>query len=245
MSTVSTLQQHLADANPRLYLAETAPTEAIPELACGIHPSAQIMPAPEETEIGRYFFSGGIGSAVSPLSGHPMRLLAAADAARAQLIPLISGAGLVVVTDRRLLGQINGLSRLSDRIDLGDEGALFFSMGYEDVDSVVISQERSIFGGLKERRVNMHGLEIGGFLGVEVTATVSLRGDDVTSSKLRTGRPFFDQVVQAAATYRSSLDVTTAEHQQLQRVLAGDYVVENGELTANLTVDSAVSGSPN
>lgn len=241
MAHVNTLIEHLNDANPRMYLAETAPADHIVELDCGIHSSSQVLPAPGETEIGRYEFRGSIGSAVSPVSGHPMRLLAAADAARAQLIPLISGSGVIVVTDRRLLGQIDGEGQPNDRIDPGDDGALFFSMGYEDIDAISIEHGRKFFGGLKEGRVNVRGFEIGGFLGIEVTAALSLSGHTTTRSTLKNGRPVFDQVVPAAATHRLSLDVTMAERQQLRRVLVGDYAVEDGELTANLSVESAVS----
>ncbi|MBK9559479.1 MAG: hypothetical protein IPO44_07960 [Candidatus Microthrix sp.] len=166
-----------------------------------------------------------------------MRLLPAEESQDVQLIPFISGDGIVVVTDRRLLGQMNGESPLSDRIDDGGDGHLYFSMGYEDVDSISISQETTKVGALKERRVNVHGLQILGALGVEVTAAVTLSGDDVIESKLTTGRPFFDQVVRAAATYRMDLEPTLADRYQLNRVLDGAYEIEDDELVADLIVD--------
>jgi hypothetical protein len=147
------------------------------------------------------------------------------------------GDGILVVTDRRLLGQMNGESPLSDRIDDGGDGHLYFSMGYEDVDSISISQETTKVGALEERRVNVQGLEILGALGVEVFATMTLSRDDVTTSTLRSGRPFFDQVVHAAATYRMDLDPTLADRYQLKRVLDGEYEMEDDELVAALIVD--------
>ena len=120
---------------------------------------------------------------------------------------------------------------------VGGDGHLYFSMGYEDVDSISISQETTKVGALKERRVNVQGLEILGALGVEVFATMTLSRDDVTTSTLRSGRPFFDQVVHAAATYRMDLDPTLADRYQLKRVLDGEYEMEDDELVAALIVD--------
>ncbi|MBK7167270.1 MAG: hypothetical protein IPH81_18975 [Candidatus Microthrix sp.] len=191
MASLNTLIEHLGEANPRMHLAEMTPEGSVPQINARLHPSGQVLPAPDETEIGRYRFSGGILSAASQSSGQLMRLLPAEESQDVQLIPFISGDGIVVVTDRRLLGQMNGESPLSDRIDDGGDGHLYFSMGYEDVDSISISQETSKVGALEERRVNVHGLQILGALGVEVTAAVTLSGDDVIESKLTTGRPFY------------------------------------------------------
>jgi hypothetical protein len=237
MASLNTLIEHLGEANPRMHLAEMTPEGSVPQINARLHPSGQVLPAPDETEIGRYCFSGGILSAASQSSGQLMRLLPAEESQDVQLIPFISGDGIVVVTDRRLLGQMNGESPLSDRIDDGGDGHLYFSMGYEDVDSISISQETSKVGALEERRVNVHGLQILGALGVEVTAAVTLSGDDVIESKLTTGRPFFDQVVRAAATYRMDLEPTLADRYQLNRVLDGAYEIEDDELVADLIVD--------
>ncbi|MFZ1439632.1 MAG: hypothetical protein WAX12_09100 [Candidatus Microthrix subdominans] len=237
MASLNTLIEHLGEANPRMHLAEMTPEGSVPQINARLHPSGQVLPAPDETEIGRYRFSGGILSAASQSSGQLMRLLPAEESQDVQLIPFISGDGIVVVTDRRLLGQMNGESPLSDRIDDGGDGHLYFSMGYEDVDSISISQETSKVGALEERRVNVHGLQILGALGVEVTAAVTLSGDDVIESKLTTGRPFFDQVVRAAATYRMDLEPTLADRYQLNRVLDGAYEIEDDELVADLIVD--------
>ncbi len=237
MPSVSNLIEHLAEANPRMYLAEVAPTGSVPQINARLHASSQLLPAPDETEIGRYLFSGGILSAASQSSGQLMRLLPAGEAPDVQLIPFISGDGLVVVTNRRLLGHMNGESPLSDKIDEGGDGHLYFSMGYEDVDSISISQETSKVGALKERRVNVQGLEVLGALGVEVFAAVTLSGEEVTKSTLRSGRPFFDQVVQAAAAFRMDLDPTLADRYQLKRVLDGDYTIEDDQLIADLIVD--------
>ena len=222
MASLNTLIEHLGEANPRMHLAEVAPEGSVPQINARLHPSGQVLPAPDETEIGRYRFSGGILSAASQSSGQLMRLLPAEESQDVQLIPFISGDGIVVVTDRRLLGQMNGESPLSDRID---------------DDSISISQETSKVGALEERRVNVHGLQILGALGVEVTAAVTLSGDDVIESKLTTGRPFFDQVVRAAATYRMDLEPTLADRYQLNRVLDGAYEIEDDELVADLIVD--------
>jgi hypothetical protein len=157
-----------------MHLAEVAPEGSVPQINARLHPSGQVLPATDETEIGRYCFSGGILSAASQSSGQLMRLLPAEESQDVQLIPFISGDGILVVTDRRLLGQMNGESPLSDRIDDGGDGHLYFSMGYEDVDSISISQETTKVGALEERRVNVHGLQILGALGVEVTAAVTL-----------------------------------------------------------------------
>ena len=143
MPSVSTLIEHLGEFNPRMHLAETPPAEAIHQIDAGIHPSSQVIPGSGETEIARYLFTGGILSAVSQNSGMPMRLLPEAEAPDVQLIPFVSGEGVVVVTDRRLLGQMNGESPLSDKIDEHADGHLYFSMGYEDVNSISISQEPS------------------------------------------------------------------------------------------------------
>ena len=237
MASLNTLIEHLGEANPRMHLAEMTPEGSVPQINARLHPSGQVLPAPDETEIGRYRFSGGILSAASQSSGQLMRLLPAEESQDVQLIPFISGDGIVVVTDLRLLGQMNGESPLSDRIDDGGDGHLYFSMGYEDVDSISISQETSKVGALEERRVNVHGLQILGALGVEVTAAVTLSGDDVIESKLTTGRPFFDQVVRAAATYRMDLEPTLADRYQLNRVLDGAYEIEDDELVADLIVD--------
>ena len=237
MASLNTLIEHLGEANPRMHLAEMTPEGSVPQINARLHPSGQVLPAPDETEIGRYRFSGGILSAASQSSGQLMRLLPAEESQDVQLIPFISGDGIVVVTDRRLLGQMNGESPLSDRLDAGGDGHLYFSMGYEDVDSISISQETSKVGALEERRVNVHGLQILGALGVEVTAAVTLSGDDVIESKLTTGRPFFDQVVRAAATYRMDLEPTLADRYQLNRVLDGAYEIEDDELVADLIVD--------
>ncbi len=237
MASLNTLIEHLGEANPRMHLAEMTPEGSVPQINARLHPSGQVLPAPDETEIGRYRFSGGILSAASQSSGQLMRLLPAEESQDVQLIPFISGDGILVVTDRRLLGQMNGESPLSDRIDDGGDGHLYFSMGYEDVDSISISQETSKVGALEERRVNVHGLQILGALGVEVTAAVTLSGDDVIESKLTTGRPFFDQVVRAAATYRMDLEPTLADRYQLNRVLDGAYEIEDDELVADLIVD--------
>ena len=237
MASLNTLIEHLGEANTRMHLAEMTPEGSVPQINARLHPSGQVLPAPDETEIGRYRFSGGILSAASQSSGQLMRLLPAEESQDVQLIPFISGDGIVVVTDRRLLGQMNGESPLSDRIDDGGDGHLYFSMGYEDVDSISISQETSKVGALEERRVNVHGLQILGALGVEVTAAVTLSGDDVIESKLTTGRPFFDQVVRAAATYRMDLEPTLADRYQLNRVLDGAYEIEDDELVADLIVD--------
>ena len=160
MASLNTLIEHLGAANPRMHLAEVAPEGSIPQINARLHPSGQVLPATDETEIGRYCFSGGILSAASQSSGQLMRLLPAEESQDVQLIPFISGDGILVVTDRRLLGQMNGESPLSDRIDDGGDGHLYFSMGYEDVDSISISQETTKVGALKERRVNVQGLEI-------------------------------------------------------------------------------------
>ena len=237
MASLNTLIEHLGAANPRMHLAEMTPEGSVPQINARLHPSGQVLPAPDETEIGRYRFSGGILSAASQSSGQLMRLLPAEESQDVQLIPFISGDGIVVVTDRRLLGQMNGESPLSDRIDDGGDGHLYFSMGYEDVDSISISQETTKVGALKERRVNVQGLEILGALGVKVFTTMSLSRDDVTTSTLRSGRPFFDQVVHAAATYRMDLDPTLADRYQLKRVLDGEYEMEDDELVAALIVD--------
>ena len=237
MPSVSTLIEHLGEFNPRMHLAETPPAEAIHQIDAGIHPSSQVIPGSGETEIARYLFTGGILSAVSQNSGMPMRLLPEAEAPDVQLIPFVSGEGVVVVTDRRLLGQMNGESPLSDKIDEHADGHLYFSMGYEDVNSISISQEPSPIGAVKQRRVNVQGLEVLGALGVEVFAAVTLGDDDVTQSTLRSGRPFFDQVVLAAATYRMGLDPNAADQEQLQRVVSGLYSTEDGELVADLIAE--------
>ena len=70
-----------------------------------------------------------------------------------------------------------------------------------------------------------------------VTAAVTLSGDDVIESKLTTGRPFFDQVVRAAATYRMDLEPTLADRYQLNRVLDGAYEIEDDELVTDPIVD--------
>ena len=237
MPSVSTLIEHLGEANPRMHLAEEAPTGVVPQINARVHASTQVLPAPGETEIGRYLFKGGILSAVSQSSGQLMRLLPDDEAPDVQLIPFISGDGVVVITDRRLLGQMNGESPLSDKIDEGGDGHLYFSMGYEDLDSVSISQETSKVGALRERRVNVQGLQVLGALGVEVFAAVTISGDEVTKSTLRSGRPFFDQVVQAAATFRMDLEPSLADRYQLKQVLDGNYATEDDQLVADLIVD--------
>ncbi len=237
MAYVSSLIEHLGEANPRMYLAEAAPGDAVPQLNAGIHSSSQVLPAPGETEIGRYGFTGGIGTAVSPASGQPFRMLSGPEADEAQVIPLISGIGMAVVTDRRLLGQLNGDSQLSDRIGARDQGALFFSMGYEDMDAITLSQTKSMFGGLKELRVGVQGLYLGGFVGMEVINTMSLRGDDVSMTKLKTARPLFEQLVQAAATYRLALGPDAEDRVVLERTLAGHTTTEDGDLVADLIAD--------
>ena len=237
MASLNTLIEHLGAANPRMHLAERTPEGSVPQINARLHPSGQVLPAPDETEIGRYCFSGGILSAASQSSGQLMRLLPAEESQDVQLIPFISGDGIVVVTDRRLLGQMNGESPLSDKIDEHADGHLYFSMGYEDVNSISISQEPSPIGAVKQRRVNVQGLEVLGALGVEVFAAVTLGDDDVTQSTLRSGRPFFDQVVLAAATYRMGLDPNAADQEQLRRVVSGLYSTEDGELVADLIAE--------
>jgi hypothetical protein len=237
MASLNTLIEHLGAANPRMHLAEVAPEGSIPQINARLHPSGQVLPATDETEIGRYCFSGGILSAASQSSGQLMRLLPAEESQDVQLIPFISGDGILVVTDRRLLGQMNGESPLSDRIDDGGDGHLYFSMGYEDVDSISISQEtiegRSAQGASRQRAGprDPRCPRGRGFCRRDVEAGRRHQ------STLRSGRPFFDQVVLAAATYRMDLDPTLADRYQLKRVLDGEYEMEDDELVAALIVD--------
>lgn len=241
MASVDTLIDHLGEANPRMHLAESAPGDSVPEINATIHPDGYVLPGPDEIEVGRYLFHGGIGTSVSPSTGQPERLSAASGADDAQIIPLMSGSGVVVVTDRRLLGLVNGESQLSDKVGLRSPGGLFFSMGYEDVDTISISQEKSMFGGPKERRVEAVGLKVGGFLGAEVVRQGTLKSNELAWYKVKTGRAYFDQVVQAAAAYRLGLAPTPADREQLQQVIAGHYTTDDGVLVANLSADAAAS----
>lgn len=238
MPSASALIEHLGEANPRMHLAERAPTDSVPQINARVHPSGSILPAADETEIARYRFSGGILSAVSQASGELMRRLDAEETPDVQLIPFVSGRGVVVVTDRRLLGHLNGESPLSEQIDTGAPGHLYFSMGYEDVDSISISQDQTASGGLRERRVNVQGLRVLGALGVEVTAAITLTGSEISESSLPTGRPFFDHVVQAAATYRMDLEPSLADRHRLKAALDGEHVAEDGELVADLFAET-------
>ncbi len=59
MASLNTLIEHLGEANPRMHLAEMTPEGSVPQINARLHPSGQVLPAPDETEIGRYRFSGG------------------------------------------------------------------------------------------------------------------------------------------------------------------------------------------
>ena len=103
-------------------------------------------------------------------------------------------------------------------------------VGAQDEENTIIARAGNdrVYGG--QLADNLGG-------GADIDGIWGLSGDDVIESKLTTGRPFFDQVVRAAATYRMDLEPTLADRYQLNRVLDGAYEIEDDELVADLIVD--------
>lgn len=243
MGTVGTLIENLGDAAPHMCLVEDRLQRSdLPELNIRLTKSSQPLPAPGETELARYAFLGGIVSAVDPDSGRPRRQLGGGGPTRYSMLPIVSGGGLVVVTDQRILGKANGESQLSDNIDLRADGALFFSLPHNELESVSITQQKSLLGGIKERRVVIMADDLLGVIHMEIIASAPPPETDAYGSKIKTSRPFFDDLTQAAARYRWGLDQTQADRDQLQRVLAGQFEVDDdGDLVALFRFDDDAS----
>lgn len=234
VSAIETLIDHLHEANPRMAFARDG-SSSVPRLGVAVHASDQPLASGDEVEHGRFFGFVAIRTGVEPDSGVPMRT-APADTTSMSLVEVATGYGVIVVTDRRLIGSMGGESRLADISPKGGQ-KLVWMMDYEDMDALTLVRRQGMVGGVKERRVAITALHPMGVMVHEADSALQVVGDRVESRRLKTARPLFEAASRAAAQHLLTRGPGDRDRGQLERVLRGEYETAGQDLVAQL-VDS-------
>lgn len=240
MGTVETFTQNMREANPRLALVPDNAT-GVPALGCPIHRTLQPLPAEGETELGRFQFLGKVFAGVAVDSGYPMRMVVGpgatvdpgTDSISSTLVDVVTGAGIIVATDRRLFGTMVGDSSLFD-LGRGSGRSLWFSMAYDDIEQMTLQRKTGMLGGTKERSMNVLGLNPLGALNFEVDGVLTLHEAHATPQKERSARRLFETASVAAARQKLATATTDGERRQLEAVAAGRYEADGQDLVAEL-----------
>lgn len=231
---------HLLDANPRIVVVPDDDPSAAAPLGCDVHPGHQPLVTGDERELGRYFFFGSLICGTESSTGLPFRSAMADQShgsAQFQLTRAVEGGGIVVVTDRRLLGSMKGYGPIPG-VDPKGTASAFFAMDYTEIDEITLHRKSGFLGGVKEPSLTIVCLNPLGSITMQIDGERVVRGQMVNESRLKTARPMFESAARAAATWRLSNGEETPPPGRLEALRDGQYETdEDGNPTAVFVAD--------
>jgi hypothetical protein len=155
---------------------------------------------------------------------------APASSAGTSLVSGFQGAGMVIATNRRLVGSLlQGESSLG-RID-ASRRSLFYSLPLEEVADITVMRKRKTFGGMRETGVLL-GAANGGALFVDLDRAVTDSRRSVAASRLDAAK----SMVQAAGAIQRAF-ASEADGRAIDKAVGGEWVAEDDDLIAKLRAD--------
>jgi hypothetical protein len=224
------------------YVTELGRGERSPHLGVAIDDRGR-LDLEGAPSVGRFLTFGSLWVTTTSDGGAPT----ATEGEQARFGPVFEGGMEITVFADHLVGLCSVGGSLAG--PLGGEQrlpVLIFRVDLGLVDSVTIRRKRGLFGGVKEVGFVVLGDRFPPFVvsGESLMAIRSISSSDGRSDGVKCPGGAAGRAISTAVAGHRRATATGAQAARLDRVLAGEWVDEDGDLVAEMTVDDAPAREP-